>query len=231
MYVDLGELSRLKELAGVQEKNRLHRATGNVAWLSAVPHRLNGTEFSREEFRDNLCLRYGLMPQDIPATCDGCGKRFLIEHALSCPKGGLVLAWHDDAENEWGTLGARSLFPSAITYEPKINSRTVQGERTRAGERQGEGTYDGVAETVGESQGGRGRTVNSAVRLVGSLGQVQVSAESRADVSAHGFWKRGTTAIFDIKIVNLNAGFYLRMTLEKALANVEKKDKDLYLQA
>ena len=123
----MSELFELQEQAGRQEKNRLHRETRNGAWLSAVPHRLNGTELSREEFRDNLCLRYGLMPQDIPATCDGCGKKFSIEHALSCPKGGLVLARHDDTAKEWGSLGARDLVPSAITYEPKINSRTVQG--------------------------------------------------------------------------------------------------------
>ena len=65
------------------------------------------------------------MVQDIPATCDGCGKRFSIEHALSFPKGGLVLARHDDASKERGTLGARFLDSSAITYEPKINSRAV----------------------------------------------------------------------------------------------------------
>ena len=117
-------------LTGGQEKNRLHRATRNGAWLSAVPHRLNGTELSWEEFRNNLRLRYGLMHQDIPATCDGCPKKFSIEHALSCPKGGLVLARNDEAVKEWGALGARDLVPSAITYEPKINSRTVQGERT-----------------------------------------------------------------------------------------------------
>ena len=95
-------MARQKELAGGQEKNRLRRATRNIAWLSAVPHSLNGTELSQEELRDNICLRYGLMPQDIPATCDGCGKRFSIEHALSCPKGGLVIARHDDAAKEWG---------------------------------------------------------------------------------------------------------------------------------
>ena len=91
MHVKIGELARQKELAGGQERNRLHRATMNGAWLSIVPHRLNGTEFSWEKFRDNLRLRYGLMTQDISATCDGCGKRFSIEHALSCPKGGLIL--------------------------------------------------------------------------------------------------------------------------------------------
>ena len=72
---ELSDLFEQQEQDGQQEKNRLHRATRNGAWLSAVPHRLDGTELSRGEFRDNLCLRYGLMPQDIPATYDGCGKK------------------------------------------------------------------------------------------------------------------------------------------------------------
>ena len=69
------------------------------------------------------------------------------------------------------------------------------------------------------------------IKLVGQTGQVQVPAEWRADISAHGFWKRGTIAMFDIRIFNLNAGFYLHMTAEKALAKAEKEKKDLYLQA
>ena len=174
----------------------------NGARLSAVPHRLNGTELYQEEFRDNLCLRYGLMPQYIPVTCDGCGEKFLIEHALSCPKGGLVLSRHDNAAKELGALGARALIPSAITYEQKINSRTVQGERTGDGAWQEGGEANGGTDTVG-------RTVNGAVILIEQPGQVVVPAESRADVSAHGFWKRGTTAMSDIRIVNLDAGSYL----------------------
>ena len=78
-HVELAELARQKELSGGQERNRLHRATSNGAWLIVVPHRLNGMEFLREEFWDDLRLIYGLMPQEIPATCDGCGKKFLIE--------------------------------------------------------------------------------------------------------------------------------------------------------
>ena len=68
MSVELAGFFRRKELVGVQEKNRLHRVTRNGAWISAVTHRLNGTELSQEEFRDILCLRYGLMLQEIPAT-------------------------------------------------------------------------------------------------------------------------------------------------------------------
>ena len=37
--------------------------------------------------------------------------------------------------------------------------------------------------------------------------------------------------MFDIRIVNLDAGSYLRMTPEKAVAKAEKEKKDLYLQA
>ena len=37
--------------------------------------------------------------------------------------------------------------------------------------------------------------------------------------------------MFDIRIVNLDAGSYLHMTPEKAHANVQKEKKDLYLQA
>ena len=102
----MAELARKKELSSEQYRNHLHRATRDGAWLSDVPHRLNGMELSWEELRDNLHLRDGLMPQDIPATCDGCGKKFLIEYVLSSPKSGIVLAQHDDSAKEWGALGA-----------------------------------------------------------------------------------------------------------------------------
>ena len=113
MHVELGEMVHPKEQARYQERNRLHRATRNGTWISAVPHRLNSTELSWGGFLDNLCLRYGLMLQDIPATYDVCGKKLSIDHALSCVKGGLVLSRHDNAEKEWGALRSWALVPSA----------------------------------------------------------------------------------------------------------------------
>ena len=99
------------------------------------------------------------------------------------------------------------------------------------GSRQESGIADGSVETVRESQGGSERTVIRADRLVGRLVQVEVPAYLREDVSAHGFWKRGTTTMFDIQIVNLGAGSYLHMTPEKDLVKSEMEKKDLYLQA
>ena len=118
---------------------------------------------------------------------------------------------HDNSAKEWGDLGSWALVPGAITYEPKINSRTVQGERTGARARQEGGESNGGTDTVGTYQGGKARTVYGAVRLVWQPGQVVVPAESRADRISHGFWKRGTTAMFDIRNSNLDAGSYLRM--------------------
>ena len=79
------------------------------------------------------------------------------------------MAWHDDAAKEWGDLGARALVPSAITYELKINSMTVQGERTGAGARQDGRTSNGGANTVEEAHGGNGPIANGAAKLVGQL--------------------------------------------------------------
>ena len=60
--VNLAKIFKRQEQVGGQEINRLHKATRNGAWISALPHRLNGTELCWDEFQDHLCLRYGLMP-------------------------------------------------------------------------------------------------------------------------------------------------------------------------
>ena len=54
--------------------------------------------------------------------------------------------------------------------------------------------------------------------------------ESQADVSSHGFWKWGTSALFDMRIVSLDASSYMRQTSTKDLATAEKEKKDKFLQ-
>ena len=72
---------------------------------------------------------------NLPMDCDGCSKKFLMPHALSCRKRILVLARNIDAAKEWGGLSDRDLLSLCIYYKPKINSRTVQGESNRDGAR------------------------------------------------------------------------------------------------
>ena len=79
-----------------------------------MPHCLNIKEFSQEKLRDNLYLRYGLMPQDTHMTCNGFNNNLFIYHAISYPRGDLVLVRHDKAASECGALGAQPLTSSSI---------------------------------------------------------------------------------------------------------------------
>ncbi len=71
-------------------KRRYILAGAAGLWLLVIPDRLNGNSLSAEKFRDNLRLRYNLLPLNMPQLCDGCGAPMTIEHALCCKVGGLV---------------------------------------------------------------------------------------------------------------------------------------------
>ena len=55
--------------------------------------------------------------------------------------------------------------------------------------------------------------------------------ESQVYVRAHGLCKRGTTMIFDMIIINLDAGSCLNIMTENVHENLEKENKDKCLQA
>jgi hypothetical protein len=54
--------------------------------------------------------------------------------------------------------------------------------------------------------------------------------ENRGDVAAHGFWKRGATTIFDVRITDTDAPSYRSRDPVKVLAAHEKEKKDKYLE-
>ena len=56
-----------------------------------------------------------------------------------------------------------------------------------------------------------------------------MTGESRADAAVHGFWKWGTSHIFDMQTFNLDSGSYLCQTYVKALSAEEKEKKDKYI--
>ena len=90
----------------------------------------------------------------------------------------------------------------------------VQGEKNRARARV----------VTGEQEGGDQDDEE------GATGQSLVPDELRPDASVHGFWKWGTTALFDMQIVNLDVGSYLCQTSAKALTTAGKEKKYKYLQ-
>ena len=82
-----------------------------------------------------------------------------------------------------GALLARALNQSGIFYEPKINSRTVQGKRN------GDGAWFAIG--VQEGEGNKD--------IEGATGQEMLPNEPREYLSVHGLWKWGTSAPFDMR--------------------------------
>lgn len=167
---------------------RLQRASVTGNWLSTMPNHLNSTTLSAEEFRDNLRMRYGLTPLNLPCHCDGCGANFTVTHAMSCRNGGRVINRHNDVQREWHMMCAQALKPSLVTDEPLIHScRTTEGQ-------------------------------------VGNVPR----PELRGDVAAHGFWKSGSTCIFDVRVVNTEAKSYNKKDADKVLAMHEREKQKKY---
>ena len=97
------------------------------------------------------------------------------------------MEWYDDDAKEWVTLGARALATSAIYYETQINSRILQGERSRAGVLRGEETSEGGMAIDIEAQWVRIKGQTRVAELGRRPGHVVVPVELRAEVSAHRF--------------------------------------------
>ena len=86
---------------------------------------------------------------------------------------------------------------------------------------------DQRGETVDQGDHGGRSSFNGRPDVVtsGNSAEEVVSEETRDDVGAHGFWRQGTTALFDVYIVNLDTGYYLRMVPKKDLVKAEKEKR------
>ena len=88
LYSD--SFSSLRSQLDQSLKTALDLATVRIAsaWLSALPLSEYGFSLHKAAFHDAVALRYGWPLQWIPSHC-ACGAAFSVDHALSCPKGGL----------------------------------------------------------------------------------------------------------------------------------------------
>jgi hypothetical protein len=59
----------------------------------------------------------------LPDRCDGCGQRFLVSHAMTCKKGGLMLLrQNNNVAPEWHHPFTQVLFsPAAVSKKPLIH--------------------------------------------------------------------------------------------------------------
>ena len=64
--------------------------------------------------------RYSLGLVDLPRCCNGYGAKFLIEHALACKKGGLIVDQHNEVKAETGRIAIQALGSNRVRNEPNI---------------------------------------------------------------------------------------------------------------
>ena len=192
------EFTRRYNEVGELNQRRLSRMAGNGAFLTVNPSYFNGSELSKEEFQDNLRIRYGKVPLSLPSTCDGCSQPFSVAHAMQCKKGGLVTVRHDEVCYEIESLMSQALSPSAVASEPYIYT---------------------------------GRAQQTALRdELDDDGTPSDRPDDRGDILCHGFWRRGRTTIFDVRVTDTDAKSYQRTDPSKVLANQEQAKKRKYLK-
>ena len=90
-------MEHLKENMSEKSKRLLQLSTdkGVSNWFTMSPTAKYGFEFSKQQFWEYICLRYGWEISKLPTTCP-CGNKFDIQHSMSCKKGGFVTIRHNE---------------------------------------------------------------------------------------------------------------------------------------
>jgi hypothetical protein len=89
-------------------------------WITAHPSGASNWLLSRDQYRVGFCVRYGKTPAHLPAKCDGCGACNNLHHALTCAKGGLLVARHNDVRDVYAELAIKALGKGRVRVEPPI---------------------------------------------------------------------------------------------------------------
>jgi len=197
-------LEKISKGMDVLQRRTILRGKETGAWLTTMPSIVNGTELSRQEWRDSLLLRYSLSPLDLPSKCDGCGGEFSINHAHSCKHGGLVILRHDEIKRELIDLSSMALRPTAVRDEPLITP--VPNQQT--------------SQRTMNQQSGNNASVEDPTR-----------DGDRGDINIRGLWKAQHETIVDVRITDTDAKAYRHTEPANVLRNGEREKKKKYLQS
>ena len=97
-------LQQLRENVSPEQlrANDLAMMKGGSRWLTTLPLKSQNFSLNKREFYEELSLRYRWTPKHLPSMCP-CGKRFDVDHAMSCLKG-FVHRRHDDVRDLFATF-------------------------------------------------------------------------------------------------------------------------------
>ena len=92
-----GKLEEMKVSLPVRTQRAVDLACekGSSNWLTAIPLKDVNFDLSKREFGDVLRLRYDWPIPNSPSVCV-CGCSFTVDHAMICPRGGLIIQRHNE---------------------------------------------------------------------------------------------------------------------------------------
>ena len=209
------------------ERACLERAKHSSLILQIYPSSATHSILSPQQFRDILNLRYW-MPFDndtLPTYCDGdkCGKRFSVQHALNCNKGGKINSRHRLVVEAFAKLASLAFSKSRVGIEPKIhNHKSIL-----------EGAMDMIDMIENDSCHDVPESINPSTSVIPPTPTVDLNPESdqlsdlsadenapehvdpkhlttynplgpnlRGDIVVDDFYEPGISCLFDVRITN-----------------------------
>ena len=103
--------------------------------------------------------------------------------------------------------------------------------QTANARRAGGGEANAAAATGGAAAANAAGSGHGGQAPGGRQGRRRLGDEARGDKGCHGFWKRGTTCIFDVRVTNTTCPSYHGRKVMQVLAMHETAKKDKYLEA
>lgn len=101
--------------------NDLATMKGASSWLSALPLKSENYALNKREFYDAIRMRYRWKLKFLPTICV-CGKRFTIDHAMSCVKGGYIHQRHDELRDTLAKISEE--ISNDVETEPHLQPLT-----------------------------------------------------------------------------------------------------------
>ena len=91
------------------------------SWLTALPLKSESYNLSKREFFDALALRYRWGLRTLLTDC-GRGKKFTVDHGLSCCKGEYIHRRHDEVRDLFAKLLSEMVHD--VSIEPNLTPLT-----------------------------------------------------------------------------------------------------------
>jgi len=94
---------------------------GASVLVTTLPIKRHGFALTKNEFRDQVNMRYRWPLPDLPTTC-ACGSHFSIDHSQICHLGGFINMRHDELRNLLADSVSQVL--KDVEIEPRLQPLT-----------------------------------------------------------------------------------------------------------